>query len=337
MSQSDRWQSNNDAYLGAATEWLRRRLAQLAAPASAHPATTAEENGLMDRLLGRGARPTERTGDSDVARLRATMDQCAAFDPPPAAVILKMRFGLSEFELHILLLCAALELDTRCAGLCARAHGDPAKAYPSYALALALFEDGSWDALSPERPLRFWRLIEITQPPATPLTASALCADERIVNYLKGLNHLDSRLPLFVSPLIPPGGPDPLELAPSHQQVAENLAQSIGSGLAGSLIHLLGPDSASKQMIAASAAAKLSLALYNLPAEGLPQSASELESIARLWQREALLLPLALYVDAKEAERDFAPVVRLARPIEWLGIPRYARELAQLTTRRSDG
>ena len=43
-----------------------------------------------------------------------------------------------------------------------------------FALALALFDDPVWNALSPQNPLRYWRLVEINQPGATPLTASAL-------------------------------------------------------------------------------------------------------------------------------------------------------------------
>ena len=129
------------------------------------------------------------------------MAEAAPIDPPPALVILGQRLGLSQFEQEILLLCAAMELDTRIAGLCARAQDDPDRPYPTFALALALFDDPAWDALSPERPLRYWRLIEINQPGATPLTTSALRADERIVNYLKGLNYLDDRLTPLLAPL----------------------------------------------------------------------------------------------------------------------------------------
>ncbi len=69
----------------------------------------------------------------------------------------------------MLLLCAAMEFDTRTAWLCARAQRDATKPYPTFALALALFDDPAWDVLSPERPLRYWRLIEINQPGAQPL------------------------------------------------------------------------------------------------------------------------------------------------------------------------
>ena len=124
-------------------------------------------------------------------------------DPPPALVGLGQRLGLARFERDVLLLCAALELDTRRAALCARGQDDPQRPYPTFALAMALFDDPAWEALAPERPLRYWRLIEINQPGAQPLTSSALRADERIVNYLKGLNTLDDRLATFVSPIEP--------------------------------------------------------------------------------------------------------------------------------------
>ena len=78
------------------------------------------------------------------------------------------------------------------AGLCAAAQGSNAsRPYPTFALAMTAFDDPSWDVLSPERPLRFWRLLEVTASPSQPLTAGVLRADERIVNFAKGLNHLD--------------------------------------------------------------------------------------------------------------------------------------------------
>src|SRR5262249_60804609 len=87
----------------------------------------------------------------------------AGTETPTALELLSDRLGLSPFERNVLFLCAAMELDTRIAGLCAHAQDDPSKPFPTFALTLALFDEPSWDALSPERPLRFWRLIEISQ------------------------------------------------------------------------------------------------------------------------------------------------------------------------------
>ena len=135
--------------------------------------------------------------------------------------------------------------------LCARAQDDPQKNFPTFALALALFDEPSWDALSPERPLRFWHLIEISQFGAQPLTASALRADERIVNYLKGLNYLDERLTSLLSPLELTA--DDLELAPSQECLVQVILRRWRQAAeTGSLpvAQLVGADPQSKQLVA---------------------------------------------------------------------------------------
>lgn len=50
-----------------------------------------------------------------------------------------------------------MELDSEIASLCAQANGNPQQTYPTFALAMRLFDDPAWDVLSPERPLRYWR------------------------------------------------------------------------------------------------------------------------------------------------------------------------------------
>src|SRR3982751_5729480 len=85
----------------------------------------------------------------------AALDAASKVEPPPALVILSERLGLSRFEQQVLLLCAAVELDTRIATLCARAQDDMNKSYPTFALALSALDEPTWDALSPQRPLRY--------------------------------------------------------------------------------------------------------------------------------------------------------------------------------------
>jgi len=330
MTVQNPWQQNNDAYLSSAIEWIRLRLEQFAVQehrsdqtaglAATAVGTDVASSGFRRSIFGHKPQApapsppatVNRTPPSDaqVTQARETMDKCAHATPPPAALILQKRCELSNFELEILLLCAAVELDTRVAGLCARAHNDSSKAFPTYALALAAFSSPTWDALSPERPLRFWRLIEIAQGPAVPLTASPIRADERIVNYLKGLNHLDERLIPFLTLLTAPNQKRALPIPPSHTTVAANLTQGLVNNALPGLIHLLGLDSASKQAVACEVASGLSLALYQLPAAALPASLAELETLARTWRREVLLLPVGLYLDARDAERDASPVTR---------------------------
>ena len=231
----------------------------------------------------------------------------AGDDQPPALELLARRLGLTEFERQVLLLCAAMELDTRTGALCAQALGDPNRPFPTFALALAAFDRPAWDAMSPDRPLRHWRLIEINQPGAQPLITSALRADERIVNYLKGLNYLDDRLASVVS------------LASDTPPAATERAAAAGDAIASyvtrstegqpPVLQLLGSDSHSKRLIAERVAASLGVMLHRVPLAALPMQSVELEHFARLWQRERALLPLALYVDATDLDRTSGPGV----------------------------
>ncbi|MBN1641120.1 MAG: ATP-binding protein [Anaerolineae bacterium] len=227
--------------------------------------------------------------------------------PPPIATLseLSRRLGLSLFEQRVLLLCAAPEFAPELPHLYAQVQGDPSYAFPTFALAFALFEDASWDALSPDRPLRYWRLIEIQQPPTTPLTTRPLRADERIVHYLNGLNQLDHRLRPF---LLPVRGEDAEpDLPPSQQGVVDQaLAYLAGAQPVPRwpILQLVGSDPISKRLVARRIAAQLGVQLYSLPAQLIPLAARDLEDLARLWHRESTLLPLALYLDASELAHE---------------------------------
>jgi len=322
MTDPAAWQQANEAYLAAALAWLRLRLERLAdqgrpaAMPSAPAASEAAPPSFKDRFLHRAraaATPallalppaSEAVTEQQIADAARAMEAAESAEPPPALILLAQRLGLSRFEREVLLLCAAMELDTRIASFCARAQDDPGRPYPTFALALSLFGEPSWDALSPERPLRYWRLIEINQPGAQPLTAAALRADERIVNYLKGLNYRDDRLAPMLLPLeLPDSEAEP---PPSQRAVAEEIVRRLEAVKPGQklpVIQLLGPDAASKQLIAWHAAAALGLHPYRLPAELLPAQIADLETLARLVQRETALWPFAVYLDAHETERQ---------------------------------
>jgi hypothetical protein len=277
MNDMERWQTENEYYLSAAIKWIRLRLQQTA--------------------------NLEQVSPAEIAQAKAVMEAAENVETPPALVLLSQRFGLSRFEQMLLLLCTAMELDTRIAYLCAQAQDDIHRLYPTFALAFACLDEPAWDALSPERPLRYWRLIEINQPGAQPLTTSALRADERIVNHIKGLSYLDDRLAPLLVPL--ETSASEIELPPSQQNLATAIIQQLNHHTywrSPPVVQLLGADSLSKQLIAQKTSAKLGLHLYRLPVELLPSQASELEIFARLWHRETLLLPIALYLDANEVE-----------------------------------
>jgi len=311
------WQENNDRYLAAALAWLRRRLRRLAddGPSPDLIAAPRETGGFFGFGRRREAAPrelaattapreSELRASGDEAEARQQMIAAGRYEPAPALVLLSERLGLTDFERHTLLLCAAMELDTRLPRLCAKAQDDETRPFPTFALVLALFDEPSWEALSPERPLRAWRLIEITQPAAQPLTTSALRADERIVNYIKGLNYLDDRL----APLLAPFEAAAEGLPRSQMAAAMRAAHFVRAAgrVRSPIVQLLGPDGLSKQVVAQTAAEGLGRVAFRLPAENLPSDAGQLEQIGRLWARESVLQPVALYLDAQEADGEGA-------------------------------
>ncbi len=273
----------------------------LAAPTPAVPATDEPGHGK-----------TVPTDEQIAEHARQMSEAEARNDALPALVMLSQRLDMTRFEQETLLLCIAMELDTRIAALCARAQDDANKPYPTFALALALFDEPSWDIVSPERPLRYWRLIEINQSASQPLTVSPLRADERIVNYVKGLNYLDDRLAALVGPLaIADASAD---LPPSQQRIVEQIVRTWHASQQSTttthgmlpVIQLPGADVPSKQAIAAHAAAALGRHLHRVPIELLPTQTADIELFARLWQRESLLLPLALYLDMQDIDSTSA-------------------------------
>ena len=299
---AESWQQSNDAWLSAAVAHLRLKLTAMAA-GQARPAEADRGGARWPALLGgRADAPSglEAPSQSEIDAARHKREAAKQdMDPPPALHLLGDRFDLTPFERDVLLLCAAIELDTRLARLCAAAQGDAAREYPTFALALALFDDPAWDVMSPNRPLRYWRLIEICQPGDRPLTASALRADERIVNFLKGLSYLDDRL----SPMLVPFEADPGGRLPRSQEAAVSLAvrhlRAAADGTA-PLVQLLGTNPIGQELVAQRAARTLNLTLFKMSASMLPRPAAELETLARLWHRESILMPVALYIDAQD-------------------------------------
>ncbi len=239
-----------------------------------------------------------------------------AMPAPPALEKLCAAFGLSPFEREVALLCAGMELDSAFASLCAAAQGEPNRPYPTFSLALAALHEPHWSALTPPAPLRRGRLIEIAAGSA--LTTSPLRIDECVLHYLAGAQHLDERLVGLIEPLRRSG-----DLVRSHLAVAKQLAAT-WSQVAGTetlpVVQLCGDEPSGKRAIAIAACTALGLNLSVLSANLLPLAPSELESLIRLWEREAALSTSALLLDCDQLDStDAARESAIARLIEQTG------------------
>src|SRR5262245_53196154 len=160
MSDVIQWQKTNDQYMSTALAWLRLRLLQRVEAPQGEAVTTGGINRQPVPLASLSMPVSDGLDEANLDELRDAMIQLETAEPPPALIILSQRLGFTRFEQEILLLCAGMELDTRIAALCAQVHDRPDRAFPTFALAMVLFDNPAWDALSPERPLRYWRLIE---------------------------------------------------------------------------------------------------------------------------------------------------------------------------------
>jgi hypothetical protein len=235
------------------------------------------------------------------ARLNPDPDAPAIAAPPDASSAAQSAvdtlvdmFELSRFERHLLLLCAGVEFDAELAAACARVHGYDGQRYVTFALALAVLPEAHWSALTPLRPLRRWRFIEIE--PGRRLMDSPLRIDERILHYLAGINLLDARLQALLTL------PDPPRLmADDHSALADQIAET-WAACTRSLpaIHLAGDDAAGNEDIAAAIADRVGLNLFVLNSFDVPASAADIDAHSALCEREMRLLGGVLLVQCGE-------------------------------------
>ena len=286
VAQSTSWEDANQRYLIAALSEVRAVLEAFLAPSEG-----------SDSMATNNPRPVAKERSEDI---------CLSMTVPPALDTLCARLGLSVFERQILLTCAGVELDSGFSNLIAAAYdtGRHPVTLPTFSLVLGAFKEAHWSALAPSRPLRYWRLVETLGRDA--LTASPLRIDERILHYLAGVGSVDERLHGLTEPM---GGV--VGLPPSQLAVAVRAAQSwsrAGHPSAWPVIQLCGADAVSRRSVAAAACAMMSMNLRVMPASSVPQEPAELDLFARLWEREAALVPAGLLVECNETEPAGAPL-----------------------------
>jgi len=270
LSDATDWETMNSAYLSAGLAWIRDRL----------------------------------SGSNDAPHAEQWWEVGVEAQPAAALESLGDRLGLSRFERFVLMLAAATELDPSIAARCAEANGNPRAPYPTLALALTVLPGAAWDAVSPQRPLRYWRLLELDEPRAEALTATRIRIDERIASFIKGLNVMDERLAAIVSPVT---AELPLSLPETHERAVDQIIVALTEKEDGEhppAVQLVGVDPAVRRGLATTAARRLARELYEVTPERVPTSASELCELVRLWERETMLLPVLLYADTAEVSRE---------------------------------
>ena len=231
------------------------------------------------------------------------------------------RFDLDNFERDVLLFCAGIELDSHFSKLCAAI--DQQHSYPTFSLALAVFAESSWNAVTPQAPLRRWQLLDIG--PGNALTTSPLRIDERILHYLTGIEQLDQRLVGVVEPI----ETEATFLVETHQRIADRLidlwvqAAEQGTSLAQfPVLQLLGDDSLSKRAIIQYVCEDLGRDLYRIPAETIVTDPTQFNLFILLCEREYKLSNLIFWIDCDFLDSsDGVRSQLIARLVEQLKCP----------------
>jgi ATP-dependent 26S proteasome regulatory subunit len=261
VAEATDWQTANQRYLAAELDRLK---------------------AALERHVGREV----RRNDAE----QAAAEAAGALPAPSALDHVCAGFGLSSFERDVLLLCAGHELDAEFAELCGGA------AHPTFGLALAALPEAYWSALSPDGPLRRWRLVEPAGGGG--LAAAQLRIDERVLHHLTGVATIDERLRALVTPL---GAPS--TLSPSREAAADRIAALWTAGGDGRHVpppvQLTGPDLIGRRAVAAAACATVGLHAFAFDGADVPATPEEREALARLWEREAVLGGAALVVECE--------------------------------------
>ena len=214
----------------------------------------------------------ERHHDGQPAA-RAANGRPGPLSPPAALDRVTEAFALSGFERAVLVLCAGVELDAAVASLCGSG--------PTFGLALAALEGAHWSAVTPDAPLRRWRLVEL--PGSGPLTNATLRVDEHVLHLLAGVPGTDPKLSGVVTTVSSVGDTTPGQVPSAH--TLGDLWRTPDSPVA----ILTGADRESRIAVAGHAARDLGMSLALLDARVLPTDPGTREELARLLERESVL------------------------------------------------
>lgn len=266
------WQKTNLNYTIGAISLLKNQLTQF----------VAKLHGQVDDL--------PMPNQIDLNAIAAQMQS------PPALEQLANSYNLSSFERNILLLCAGKAVHPDFSNLCALANQHPDQTYPTFNLALKLFADSQWQALTPTAPLRCWHLLQMAQ--GEDLTQARLQIDESILHYLLGEPYEDALLNEVIEPLVPTPAIT-RALQPSHQSIADQMMALLGHG-ATAKVQLCGAQFEQKWAIVAAVSAQINQPLYRLTHRGIPNQMGDLKRFVVRWRRWVKLSPSLLFIDADQ-------------------------------------
>jgi ATP-dependent 26S proteasome regulatory subunit len=227
-------------------------------------------------------------------------------DPKESRLLhLQNTFGLSRFELDVLLVALAPEIELRYEKLFAYLQDDVTRRRPTINLVLKLLVPGLAGQLAarrcfdPDAPLLHYRLLELSeenQNRATSLLSRTIKLDDGLVSFLLGDDSLDSRLRPYAD------FAEKDEAAPRLSEEASEYARrlvELAHEPGGYVCVLSGPDEYNKRRLAAEVCQEIGLPLLIFEI-GQLGNIQKTESILRLLEREIILRELPVYLASYE-------------------------------------
>ena len=231
--------------------------------------------------------------------------------------VLTNQYGLDDFDVDVLLLALAPELDLRYERLYAYLQDDVTKKRPSVDLALNLLSPSLEAKLADRRrftpagPLLQHDLVGLFDDPShvqPPLLSKYLKADERIVAYLLGADDIDARLAPYASIGTADTRLEDLLLPADLKHRLALLAGDQTTANRGMVFYFQGPYGVGKQATAQALCRELDIGLLVVDGERLlTAEMPAFERAVRLAAREALLQDAALYWDRFDLLLDEEP------------------------------
>jgi SpoVK/Ycf46/Vps4 family AAA+-type ATPase len=218
---------------------------------------------------------------------------------------LRQAFDLSAFDVDVLLVGLAPELDLRYERLYAYLQDDVTKKRPSIDLVLNLlcpsFETklAARQRFMPDAPLRQYHLLHLFDDRShhqPPLLSQYLRADAQVVNYLLGSDTLDARLLPYARYTMPQTRLADLRLPADIKQRLIQLIQGKSTYHKALIFYFRGPYGVGKQTTAEALCRESGIGLLAVDGERLLNAEeAAFGTVIRLAAREALLHNAALY------------------------------------------
>jgi AAA+ superfamily predicted ATPase len=193
------------------------------------------------------------------------------------------------------LLCAGAELDPRFPQFFAERNGHTGVGSPTFALAHATWDGASWEALTPDAPLRRWALVSIGSSDS--LLRAPLALDERIFFYLLGIPAEDGRLMEVTQRL-----PVQAKLSSLQQQLVADISVFLGTPSQSALLQVFGSRMSERRDAIVASSDMVARPLRAIRLASMLKHPLR-ETMAMLLEREAKLTNSILYIETEGHEQ----------------------------------